>query len=92
MIVVFGSLNADLVTRVDRIPAPGETVIGPGYAVHPGGKGANQALAAARAGARVVMAGAVGRDGLADVALGLLEAAGVDLSRVARLDEPDKRG
>jgi len=87
MIVVFGSLNADLVTRVDRIPAPGETVIGPGYAVHPGGKGANQALAAARAGARVVMTGAVGRDGLADVALGLLEAAGVDLSRVARLDE-----
>lgn len=51
MIVVFGSLNADLVTRVGHIPAPGETVIGPGYAVHPGGKGADQALAAARAGA-----------------------------------------
>src|SRR5690606_7218223 len=70
------------------IPTPGETVIGPGYAVHPGGKGANQALAAARAGARVIMAGAVGRDGLAEAALGLLVAEGGDLSRVARLDEP----
>jgi len=88
MIVVFGSLNADLVTRVGHIPAPGETVIGPGYAVHPGGKGANQALAAARAGARVIMAGAVGHDGLAKAALGLLSAEGVDLSLVARLDEP----
>lgn len=88
MIVVFGSLNADLVTRVPSIPAPGETVLGPGYAVHPGGKGANQALAAARAGARVAMVGAVGRDGLADAALALLVAEGVDVSRVARVDAP----
>ncbi|MDJ1157656.1 ribokinase [Chelatococcus sp. SYSU_G07232] len=88
MIVVFGSLNADLVTRVPRIPGPGETVLGPAYAVHPGGKGANQALAAARAGARVAMVGAVGHDGLAEAALSLLVAEGVDISGVARVDTP----
>ena len=50
MIVVFGSINIDLVTRAERIPAPGETVLGDDYSVIPGGKGANQALAARRAG------------------------------------------
>lgn len=88
MIVVFGSLNVDLVTPVARLPKAGETAMGPDYALHPGGKGANQALAARRAGAEVVLVGAVGRDGFAAVALSLLEADGVDLRHVARLEAP----
>lgn len=88
MIVVFGSLNVDLVTPVERLPGAGETVMGPGYALHPGGKGANQALAARRAGAEVILVGAVGRDGFAEIALGLLAEDGVDLSRVAHIDAP----
>jgi ribokinase len=62
MIVVVGSLNMDLVVRVPSFPAPGETLLGSDYARHPGGKGANQAVAAARAGGRVAMIGRVGRD------------------------------
>lgn len=88
MIVVFGSINLDLVTHVDAIPRPGETVLGPGYAKIPGGKGANQALAARRAGARVALVGAAGRDDFADAALALLAADGVDLTGVARVDAP----
>jgi ribokinase len=88
MIIVFGSLNVDLVTPVERLPGAGETVLGPGYALHPGGKGANQALAARRAGALVTMVGAVGRDGFAEIALGLLAEDGVDLSHVARVEAP----
>jgi ribokinase len=88
MIVVFGSLNVDLVTPVERLPGAGETVIGPAYALHPGGKGANQALAARRAGAEVVLVGAVGRDAFAEIALSLLAADGVDLSLVARVEAP----
>ena len=83
MITVLGSINVDLVTRVPRIPAPGETVLGGDYTIVPGGKGANQALAAARAGARVEMIGAVGRDAFADDALLLLKRDGVDCSKVA---------
>ncbi len=88
MIAVFGSVNIDLVTPVERIAAPGETVLGGSYAAIPGGKGANQALAARRAGAEVAMVGAVGRDGFADSALALLRDAGVDLSGVARVEAP----
>ena len=88
MIAVFGSINIDLVTQVDRIAAPGETVIGASYAAFPGGKGANQALAARRAGADVLMVGAVGRDGFAAPALALLRDAGVDLSAVAEVEVP----
>lgn len=88
MIVVFGSINIDLVTPVERLPGPGETVLGPGYALHPGGKGANQALAARRAGADVVLVGATGRDRFSDAALALLTADGVDLDHVAQVDEP----
>jgi ribokinase len=84
MITVFGSINVDLVTRVERTPAPGETVHGSDYALIPGGKGANQALAAARAGAGVRLVGAIGDDFLSRVALSELEAAGVDLNHVAR--------
>ncbi|MGX1744041.1 ribokinase [Bosea sp. NPDC055353] len=88
MIVVFGSINIDLVTPVERLPGPGETVLGPGYALHPGGKGANQALAARRAGADVVLVGAAGRDRFSDAALALLAADGVDLDHVAQVEEP----
>lgn len=88
MVVVFGSINADLVARVATLPREGETQLASGYAVHPGGKGANQALAARRAGADVALAGAVGRDGFAEVALASLREAGVDLSRVAAVDDP----
>lgn len=88
MIVVFGSINIDLVTQVERLPGAGETVLGPNYAVHPGGKGANQALAARRAGAEVALIGATGRDGFGETALSLLTADSVDLSHVARLDTP----
>lgn len=84
MIVVFGSVNVDFVTRVPRIPRPGETVLGPDYAVLPGGKGANQALAAARAGSAVCLVAAVGTDPFADIALALLAQANVDLGRVQR--------
>lgn len=88
MIVVFGSINLDLVTRVPRIPGPGETVKGPGYALIPGGKGANQALAAALAGARVTLVGAKGRDLFADLVLEHLTNASVDCSHVRSLDAP----
>jgi len=88
MIVVFGSINIDLVARVPVLPRAGETVAGPDYQVIPGGKGANQALAARRAGADVVMVGAVGSDGFAGPALASLEEAGIDLARVARVDAP----
>ncbi|MBH0238462.1 ribokinase [Methylobrevis albus] len=88
MIVVFGSINVDLVTRVPRLPGPGETVKGPGYERIPGGKGANQALAARRAGADVAMVGAVGDDGFRSIGLSLLGEAGVDLAAVAVVDAP----
>ena len=65
MIVVFGSINVDLTARVERFPQPGETIAGSSFAAVPGGKGANQALAARRAGAVVAMVGAVGTDPLA---------------------------
>ena len=83
MIIVFGSINIDLVVPVERLPRPGETVLGPGYTLVPGGKGANQALAAARAGSEVRMVGRTGRDGFAEVALADLRTGGVDLSGVA---------
>ncbi|RWF20484.1 MAG: ribokinase, partial [Mesorhizobium sp.] len=82
MIIIVGSINLDLIAKVDRLPAPGETVRGSGFVTAPGGKGANQALAAARAGAQVRMVGAVGKDSFAGDALALLKAGNVDLSGV----------
>ena len=79
MVVVFGSINLDLVARVPRIPAPGETLAGTAFDVAPGGKGANQAHAARHAGAQVVMYGATGNDSFAAAALVNLVAAGVEL-------------
>jgi ribokinase len=88
MVVVFGSINLDLVTRVPRLPSPGETLIGSGFATYPGGKGANQALAAARAGAVARMYGAVGRDAAAASALALLRAGSVDIAGIRSVDAP----
>ncbi|WFS01116.1 ribokinase [Rhizobium tumorigenes] len=88
MITVFGSINMDLVATTDRLPKPGETVAGNGFATASGGKGANQALAARRAGATVRMAGAVGTDGFAEPALALLGGAGTDLGAVKHVQGP----
>lgn len=88
MITVFGSINMDLVATTPRLPKPGETVAGTGFATAAGGKGANQALAARRAGADVRMVGAVGQDEFAGPALDLLDKAGTDLAAVARVDGP----
>lgn len=86
MIFVVGSINLDLIGRVGRLPGPGETVSGSDFSTAPGGKGANQALAARRAGAEVRMVGAVGSDAFAPEATALLAAGGVDLSQVRRAD------
>ena len=86
MIIVFGSLNADLVFDMAALPAPGQTLLARNLRFEAGGKGGNQALAARRAGADVVMVGAVGSDPLADIALQNLRAEGVDVTRVVQLD------
>ena len=81
-ITVIGSVNLDFVATAQALPAPGETVTGARLARHPGGKGANQALAARRLGAEVLLVGCVGADSLADEALALawLEvAAGIEI-------------
>jgi len=88
VIVVLGSLNVDLVARVPRLPAAGETLIATAFETLPGGKGANQALAARRAGADVRLFGHVGNDPLAAVALSLLAPGGVDCTGVAVADGP----
>jgi ribokinase len=88
MIVVFGSINLDLIAIVERLPSAGETRTGHSFSITPGGKGANQALAARRAGSSVAIYGAVGRDAFADPALALLRADGVDVSGVRAVDAP----
>ena len=88
MIVVFGSINLDTTIPVERLPRTGETVIGGDYLMSPGGKGANQACAAARAGDEVHMYGSVGTDNFATMALELLKAEGVDLDGVQESDRP----
>ncbi|MEL6937940.1 MAG: ribokinase [Cyanobacteria bacterium J06598_1] len=66
-VVVLGSLNMDLVAQVSRLPQPGETLAGESFAMVPGGKGANQAVAAARLGAQTAMIGQVGNDGMGQI-------------------------
>jgi ribokinase len=88
MIVVFGSINVDVVVPVPHLPAAGETVLGGDYAFLPGGKGANQALAARRAGANVALAGAVGADAFAAATLDPLRRAGVDTRLVRCVEQP----
>lgn len=77
MILVAGSANIDFVTRVEHIPAPGETVLGGNYSVSAGGKGANQAVACARSGGEVAFLGALGQDGFAETLRVSLRASGV---------------
>ena len=83
-IVVFGSLNTDLVVTLPHLPGRGETVIGDRLRTYPGGKGANQAVAAARLGGDVTMVGRVGRDAFGDALLQALSADGVETSAVER--------
>jgi ribokinase len=86
-IVVVGSLNMDLVIRAPRIPQPGETIIGGAFHTVPGGKGANQAVAAARLGAQVSMVGRVGHDAFAVALLENLDADGIDHAFVVQDEE-----
>lgn len=82
MIIVVGSLNMDLVIRTPRLPLPGETLSGGPFATYPGGKGANQAVAAARLGAAVTMVGRVGDDAFGgELRAGLIHA-GIDAAQV----------
>ncbi|MEX2643985.1 MAG: ribokinase [Acetobacterales bacterium] len=88
MIVVFGSLNMDLVMPVPRLPVAGETVLCPSYRAVPGGKGANQAVAAARLAPSVRMFGMVGADAFGDSVLAALSDAGGDVAGVGRATGP----
>jgi ribokinase len=85
-IVILGSLNMDLVIQAPRHPQPGETLTGGPFSTIPGGKGANQAVAAARMGGRVSMIGSVGADPFGDQLVTNLRVAGVNASRVSRSD------
>ncbi|MBI5842823.1 MAG: ribokinase [Chloroflexi bacterium] len=85
-ILVIGSLNADLVVRAPRFPAPGETISGEDLKIIPGGKGANQAVAAARQGANVTMLGRVGKDSFGPFLLNSLKSNRVDTSLVLEDD------
>jgi len=85
---VLGSINIDYAVNVHKLPAAGETITGNGLMLTPGGKGANQALAARRAGAEVKMTGAIGSDNVAANAVSLLRSGGVDLDGVKTLNGP----
>ncbi|MBF6208461.1 ribokinase [Nocardia sputi] len=87
-IVVLGSINMDLVTTTDHRPAPGETVLGSGFAMVPGGKGANQAIAARRGGGEVRFLGAVGDDVFAGALSRTLTDAGVSADRLRTVAGP----
>ena len=86
-VVVFGSLNMDLVVRVPRAPDAGETLQAHGFTTNPGGKGANQAVACARQGARVCMVGRVGRDDFGAALRATLAADGIDVRHVGTAGE-----
>jgi ribokinase len=88
-IVVVGSINMDLVTVTARFPGVGETLMGERFLTVPGGKGANQAVAAARLGARVSLVGALGRDAFGDQLHAGLQREGIDLTHVKRLDDAE---
>ena len=82
MITILGSLNMDLILHTARIPRVGETVLGHDFRQVPGGKGANQAVAAARLGASVAMIGAVGRDDMGAFLLRQMKKDGIDTSLI----------
>jgi ribokinase len=85
-VIVVGSVNVDLVARAERLPAAGETVTGAVYSEHDGGKGANQAVATARLGARTAFVGAIGRDALGMRARAALDREGIDLTGLRTVD------
>jgi ribokinase len=86
-IVVVGSFNTDLTAYTERMPRPGETVIGQKFVTGPGGKGSNQAVAAARLGAEVTFIGRIGQDVFAEIGLGLWKQEGINTDFVIR--DPD---
>ena len=88
MIIVFGSIAVDVIQSVSQLPRPGETVLTDDYIMLPGGKGANQALAAARAGGDVAFVGSIGDDDFGKYSLTNLEYAGVDLSDINKRNRP----
>lgn len=90
-VCIVGSANLDLVAGAPRIPAPGETVLGTSYAEHPGGKGLNQAVAAARSGARVAFVAAVGADAAGERLRRVLADDGIDATGVRTVDAPTGR-
>lgn len=91
-VVVVGSANLDLVASAPRLPRPGETVLGTGFAQHAGGKGLNQAVAAARSGASVAMIAALGDDDAGHSLRSIAEGEGIDTTLVERVgDEPTGR-
>jgi len=85
MIINFGSINYDFIFRLEKAPQPGQTLLADSLEGQPGGKGANQAIAAARDGSKVMMVGAVGQDGLAEASLANFVNDGVDITRVVHL-------
>ena len=87
-ILVVGSANVDLVVTAEQLPKPGETILGHRFQTFSGGKGANQAVAAARAGGKVAMIARVGSDGFGKRLVGDLAASGVDISEIRYVDEP----
>lgn len=90
-VCVIGSANVDLVATTPRLPGPGETVSGSSYAEHPGGKGLNQSVSAARCGASVGFVGAVGSDPAADVLMNVLTAEHIGIGGVAAVPAPTGR-
>ena len=91
-ILVVGSLVMDMITATERFPDRGATVLGSTFSTAPGGKGANQAVQAAKLGAEVTMFGKVGRDAFGDTLLSAMESAGVDTSWIARSTAPTATG
>jgi ribokinase len=87
-VVVVGSLNMDIVVRTPRLPSPGETLLGDAVAYVPGGKGLNQAVAAARLGAPTTMIGCVGRDPYGDQLTDVAAGEGIDVSTITAVDTP----
>ncbi len=90
-VLVVGSINMDLVVETEKFPAPGETLLGQRFRTFPGGKGANQAVAARRLGAQVVMVGCVGADAFGRELMAQMESEGIDVRHV-RVDEASSTG
>ncbi len=87
-IFVIGSINTDLAIQTPKMPQKGETITGSGFFIAQGGKGANQAVAAARLGGQVIMCGCVGNDDFGTAALNALKKDGVDVTHIRRVDGP----